>query len=315
MSPESKLLLDEMNHLFNEQKTQIDARFTEADRKLDARFGDSDAKLEQRFTEVDDSITKRFTEFDDNITKRLADSDLNLERRITDSELRQSTLFTEFEQRQDKRISTVEQAAGTLESWRQESEGAVDDLKLKMSKLTKYWDRSVLDEQNGSSGLISPIPVEPTAARSSAGLTVARPSGHGVDSTTRVDGFGGIPSPNHSPANGSTEDTSEASCNNWLHCTTPSLDPVVRSAGFFGDLGRCGSTSTALPLSGSLGASWCLSGGMSTMLLWLHLMSQPLTMKLHKKMGLGVVLIQGGPTRSSKAQGGCRSLLAVAVSW
>jgi hypothetical protein len=34
-----------------------------------------------------------------------------------------------------------------------------------------------------------------------------------------------------------------------------------------------------------------ISIALSTMLLWLHLMSQPLTMKLHKKMGLGVVLV------------------------
>jgi hypothetical protein len=43
MSLKSKLLLDEMNRLFYEKKTQIDTCFTEADQKLDARFGDSDA--------------------------------------------------------------------------------------------------------------------------------------------------------------------------------------------------------------------------------------------------------------------------------
>jgi hypothetical protein len=34
-------------------------------------------------------------------------------------------------------VSTIVESTGALESWRQESEGAVDDLKLKMSKLTK----------------------------------------------------------------------------------------------------------------------------------------------------------------------------------
>ncbi|CAD6232446.1 unnamed protein product [Miscanthus lutarioriparius] len=202
MSPESKLLLDEMNRLFAEQKDRIDARFTESERKMDARFIDSDTRLEKRFREVDESITKRFTEFDDAITKRLFDYDLNWERRITDSELRQSTLLTELDQRQDRRLAAIEQSTGSLESWRQESEGEVDDLKLKMSKLTIYWDRSVLDQASGSSGLISQGPVAPTAARSSADITVARPNGHGVETTTRADGIGGPPSPIHSPANG-----------------------------------------------------------------------------------------------------------------
>lgn len=77
----------------------------------------------------------------------------------------------------------------------------VDDLKLKMSKLTKYWDRSVLDQPSGSSGLISLVPTEQTAVRSSIGLTIARPSGHDVETTTWVDGLRGIPSPIHSLAN------------------------------------------------------------------------------------------------------------------
>ena len=77
----------------------------------------------------------------------------------------------------------------------------VDDLKLKMSKLTKYWDGSVLDQPSGSSGLTSLVPVEQTIVRSSIGLTVAQPSGHGVETTTWVDGLRGIPSPIHSPAN------------------------------------------------------------------------------------------------------------------
>jgi hypothetical protein len=42
-------------------------------------------------------------------------------------------------------------------------------------------------------------------------------------------------------------------------------------------------------------------------------MSQVLIVKMYKTMGLGVVLMQGGPTRTSKAQSGCRSLLAGAV--
>lgn len=202
MSHESKLLLDEMNRLFTKQKDRIDTCFTESERKMDACFTNSNTKLEKRFGEVDESITKRFTEFNDAITKCLSDSDLNWECGITDFELWQSTLLTKLDQCQDRHLATIEQSTGSLESWRQESEGKVDDLKLRMSKLTIYWDRSVLNQASGSSGLNSQGPMEPTATRSSADITVAQPNGHGVKTTTRADGIRGPSCPIHSPANG-----------------------------------------------------------------------------------------------------------------
>lgn len=202
MNPDSKLLLKEMHRLFAEQKTQIDARFAKSDRKWDARFTDSDRKLEERLSEVDATITKRFDDTDHVLTQRFVESDLNWERRLLDSEIRQSSIFTELEQRQEGRFDRLEQSAGALESWRQESEGAVDDLQLKMTKLTKYRDRSVFDNSMVSTGVISPVPVEQAAARSSAGFMAAQPSGHGVDMSTRADGFGNFAFPIHSPANG-----------------------------------------------------------------------------------------------------------------
>jgi len=46
MNPDSKLLLDEMNRLFNEQKTQIEHRFTESDRKLEEHLTNSSRDLD-----------------------------------------------------------------------------------------------------------------------------------------------------------------------------------------------------------------------------------------------------------------------------
>jgi hypothetical protein len=158
MNPDSKLLLDEMHRLFKEQKAQIDERFAESDRKLDERFSDNSRKLDIRFTEVDDSITNRIAEFDNTITKRFADSDLNWERRITDSELCQSALLADVEKHHADGVCLITKSAGALEAWRQESEGAVDDLKLKVDKLTKYWDRSLLDQVTASTGVISSAP-------------------------------------------------------------------------------------------------------------------------------------------------------------
>jgi hypothetical protein len=80
----------------------------------------------------------------------------------------------------------------------------VDDLKLKMKKLTMYMDRSILDQASASMGLISTVPPqsEQATARPSAGFMVARPSGHRVEHATRVDGIGDSSSQFHCPANG-----------------------------------------------------------------------------------------------------------------
>jgi hypothetical protein len=209
MNPDLKLLLDEMNRLFAEQKTQIEKRFEESDRKLNDRFTDSHNKLELRFTAVDDTISKRIAEVNDAFAKRFADSDLNWERRITDLEMRQISLISDSEQRQEALIAPVTKAAGELQSWHQESEGTVHDLKLKVDKLAKYWDRSLLDNATASTGVISHVPPssEQTAARPSVGTTVAWPSGHHVETMPRVDGVGGKLPQLHGPANGTHSDS------------------------------------------------------------------------------------------------------------
>jgi hypothetical protein len=82
---------------------------------------------------------------------------------------------------------------GELQSWRQEFEGTVHDLKLKVDKLAKYWDRSLLDNDTASTGVISHVPPssEQTTAHPSVGTTTARPSRHHVKTMPRVDGVGG----------------------------------------------------------------------------------------------------------------------------
>jgi hypothetical protein len=80
----------------------------------------------------------------------------------------------------------------------------VDDLKLKITKLTKYYDRSIFDKPPMTADIITVTqsPIGQTAASLLAETTAARPSGHGVPVTTQVDGIGENYSPNHSPANG-----------------------------------------------------------------------------------------------------------------
>jgi hypothetical protein len=70
----------------------------------------------------------------------------------------------------------------------------VDDLKLKVDKLTKYWDRSFAGTATASPGVFSAYPSssEQTAAPTSTENMAARPSEHHVFMTTRVDGLGGM---------------------------------------------------------------------------------------------------------------------------
>ena len=85
----------------------------------------------------------------------------------------------------------------------------MDDLKLKVDKLTKYWDRSLLDNVAASTGVISHVPLqlEQTTARPSAGTLAAQPSGHHDALITRADGIGENSTQSHSPANGTHIET------------------------------------------------------------------------------------------------------------
>lgn len=80
----------------------------------------------------------------------------------------------------------------------------MDDLNLKVDKLTKYWDCSFIGSATVSPGVFSASPSssEQTIAPTSADNTAAQPNGHHVVLTPRADGIGGLPSQFHSPANG-----------------------------------------------------------------------------------------------------------------
>jgi hypothetical protein len=68
-------------------------------------------------------------EADESLDKRFKEANTTVEQRIIDSELHQ-----------DSRLITIKKAASDLNSWRQEHEGVVDDLRLRISKLDKYWN-------------------------------------------------------------------------------------------------------------------------------------------------------------------------------
>jgi hypothetical protein len=85
VTPDSKIVLEEIQCLFAKPNTKLDQRFIE--------------------------------------------SALNFDRRIMDSELSQ-----------DVCVTTLEKAARYLNLWCQQMEGVVDNLLVKVGKLSKHWD-------------------------------------------------------------------------------------------------------------------------------------------------------------------------------
>ena len=66
--------------------------------------------------------------------QRFKEAESMVEQRIIDSELCQ-----------DVRLQSIETMDSDMTQWRQEHEGIVDDIHLRLSKLDKYWTRSVFD--------------------------------------------------------------------------------------------------------------------------------------------------------------------------
>jgi hypothetical protein len=159
MNPDTQLLLNEIQKLSIE-KTAIQKQ-----------LADQRDLLEQRFVEVDASMDRRFR-----------DADAVVEQQIIDSELCQ-----------DQCLLNIEKVASNLTEWRQEHEGIVDDLRLCLSKLDKYWNRQVFESAAANvepSIFTEPPPQsEQHAGTISAGYTAARPIGHGDDVHHRENGL------------------------------------------------------------------------------------------------------------------------------
>ena len=112
MNPDTQLLLAEIQKIAADQSN------------IQKQLSDQRDLLEHRFHEADASLEKWFEE-----------DDATVERRIIDSELRQ-----------DSRLTVIEKAASDFVLWRQETEGVMDDLRLKVNKLDKHWDCSVIEQ-------------------------------------------------------------------------------------------------------------------------------------------------------------------------
>jgi hypothetical protein len=118
-----------------------------------------------------------------------------------DSRMKELELIRIYEIRdkRDERMSAVETVVADLEAWRPNVDGFIDDTRLKMLRLTKQWDRAMLET---SAPPVLPVHPELVAERSSAEQTIDWPKGHDVASTTRERNYGSVTTIVPTPANG-----------------------------------------------------------------------------------------------------------------
>jgi len=124
----------------------------------------------------------------DEIQKQFTEQTSLLDKRFTEAAIGWDQKFSDFESRKDERISKIESVATALEDWRPSIDGAVDDHKLEVGKLTKHWDRSVREREVGHPGLLPQS--ELASARLPAGDHASRPNGHHDVNNYRADGYG-----------------------------------------------------------------------------------------------------------------------------
>jgi hypothetical protein len=138
------------------------------------------------------------------MARRFAESDAKWDRRMAEQEARWDASFAESSK---SRVQAPEKNAGQIEDWHASMEGVVDDLRLEVGKISKNWERAVVDNSTTMTGVLAPSP--PAVARPSAGVTADLPHGHRVELITGEDGFGSVTTLLHPPVKGTYSTASQ----------------------------------------------------------------------------------------------------------
>ncbi|WVZ83697.1 hypothetical protein U9M48_030818 [Paspalum notatum var. saurae] len=125
---------------------------------------------------------------------------LGRDQRARDQEAQWQATFTDFTRALEDRVGALEHAAAVFDEWRPGMEGLVDDIKLEVGRLSKHWERAVMEKPLDIKGVLASSPT--AAERPPAGSTAERPHGHRVESSHRVDGYGGVYTMDHHPVKG-----------------------------------------------------------------------------------------------------------------
>lgn len=144
------------------------------------------SKLSKHFDDVESKLESRFSEHNERWESRFVESEDKWERKFADLAIAQET-----------RVAVLERAAASFDDWRPGVEGTLDSVRLEVGKLSKHWERSVLDRG-------API-LETTssaAGRSPSAGEADRPRGHCVETSLREGDIGQVTTFVHPPIKG-----------------------------------------------------------------------------------------------------------------
>jgi hypothetical protein len=117
----------------------------------------------------------------------------------------------DLEAAQATRFDKLERVTASLDEWRPSIEGVIDDIKLEISntklevsKISRNWERTILDQPAITPGVFATAPgAAPTAVeRPHHGAPATSPMGHCVEPHHRESGFGVVSTLIHSPVKG-----------------------------------------------------------------------------------------------------------------
>jgi hypothetical protein len=111
-----------------------------------------------------------------------------MEKRFTTMDLKWQKKFDELTHNKEERLDVLEQANDELVSRKPSVDAAMDSIKLELKRLTKEWDRSMLESVVVNPGLLAKP--ESVSARPSAGIHTDGPLGHRDDLHYRDQGLG-----------------------------------------------------------------------------------------------------------------------------
>ncbi|CAD6256357.1 unnamed protein product [Miscanthus lutarioriparius] len=175
MDPQLKLILDEIH----QSKVEFGCRSDDHEAQWERRFSDLDKDRIAR----DQAIDARFDLLE-----------------AACGELQQLRVEHDLDER-DARITALEAAVTDLGRWRPEMEGVVDNLTLKVQRMSKHYDRVVFDTAPQREPGVFPSPPA-TSAFATVGSSSTSPSGHCVAVTPQDVGSGVVTTWTHVPASG-----------------------------------------------------------------------------------------------------------------
>jgi hypothetical protein len=98
---------------------------------------------------------------------------------------------------QEIRVTALEKASGVFDDWRMSMEGAMDDLRLEVGKISKHWERAVVDKSTSMAGVLSHVPT--ANERPLVGSSANSPHGHHFETSNWEGEFGSVTTLVHPP--------------------------------------------------------------------------------------------------------------------